>query len=688
MVQLTLVSARSNTEEESDSYKSLLRPLLNGLQWKGDERHIKEVLPSDGVKLTLQSFQDVMVHLGYNSLLRYGQADKLSKKSFPIMWVDAYGSPTIAMNESEVAQLKGNLVTFILFEARNKTDFKFETITISAVMKRFHSLLAQVVLISLLVGVLALAPTIYNMALYDTIIPTSSLKGLGMLFGGVSLALATECVLRHMRNKRLGYFGARIDHFIGCSVFERLLFLPPSYTERASVSAQLNRLRDFESVRDFFTGPLATLFFELPLILIYGITMACIGGSLAFIPVALLGAYVILIGAMNGRIKTASRISANAVSKRQEFLLETLTKLRAIRLSGWEHMWQTRYRQLSMEASMASFNSGMNAQVLEIISYVLMSLGGIATLGFGVVAVIDQTMTVGALIASMMLIWRIVAPMQLCCSSITRIQQLESSAKQVQRLLAMAPEHDPSMPGQSSLKLKGQVTFHRVSLRYAAESEPALLGVSFNIKPGQVIAVKGDNGSGKSSILKLILGLYTPQSGSVRLDGVDVRQFDPVDLRQAIAYVPQDMELLPGSVRDNLLYANPLATEKECYDALRHACALDEVNQLPQKIDTIVAGDQVEGISFILTQRLNLARAYLKTSSIILFDEASHSLGKENDVAFARMINQLRGRCTVILATHREDHMCLADQLLVMNKGELTYAGPPEQVLKTMQGKR
>jgi ATP-binding cassette, subfamily C, bacterial LapB len=685
---LTLVSSDGPQTEQEDPYKALLRPLLEVLQWQGDERHLREVLPADKMKLTLQEFQTVMVHLGFNTMLRYGRADQLSKKSFPLLWIDGFGQPSLAKNEGDIKQLKSSAVTFILFEARNKAEFKLEAVTIASVIKRFQSLLAQVTVISLLVGVIALAPTIYNMALYDTVIPSGSGQSMTMLLVGVGMALVAECIMRHMRNKRLAYFGARMDHFIGCSVFERLLFLPPVYTERASVAAQLNRLRDFESVRDFFTGPLATLFFELPLIAIYGVAMACIAGKLAFIPLILLGAYVALIAGMNGRIKNASRRSANAISKRQEFLLETLTKLRAIRLSGWEHVWQTRYRRLSSEASMASFSAGMNAQILEVISYVLMTLGGIATLGFGVVGVINQSLTVGALIASMMLIWRIVAPMQLCCSSITRIQQLEASAQQVQRLLAMSPEHDPVAPGLEGLALKGQITFHRVSLRYAADAEPALLGVSFNIKPGQIVAIKGDNGSGKSSILKLVLGLYTPQSGSVRLDGVDVRQFDPIDLRQAIAYVPQDMEVLPGTVRDNLLFANPLATERECYDALRHACALEEINQLPQKIDTVIAGDQVDAIPFMLTQRLNLARAYLKSSSIILFDEASHSLGRDNDIAFARMIDHLRGRCTVILATHREDHMRLADQLLVMTKGELTHAGPPDQVFKALQGRK
>lgn len=669
------------------AYTALIPRLLDSLQWKGEKIHLQQAMPASHTPMDLQQFRDLMAHLGYYSTLQEASVVEITASQYPLISVNEKGEPFFLEEPPKENLSSGRKFTFISFEIIPE-KIRSQEVTISSVLQRFQGVLTQSLLISLLVGILALAPTIYSMGLYDTVIPSDATKGLTMLFAGVMLALTGEMVLRHLRSKRLGFFGARLDHFIGSSVFERLLFLPPAYTERASVSAQLARLRDFESVRDFFTGPLATLFFELPLIGIYLIAMVVLSGKLAIIPVVLLGAYALLLWGMKGSLKTTARNSAEAISKRQEFLLETLTKLRAIRLSGWEQMWRRQYRKLSHEASIAGFKAGFTAQLIEVSSYVLMMLGGVATLGFGVIAVIHQNLSVGALIASMMLIWRIVAPMQLCCASVSRLQQLSSSTRQIQRLLSIAPEHDPYGQVRPLIRLKGQVNFHRVSLRYANDSEPALLGVSFGIKPGQVVAIKGDNGSGKSSILKLILGLYTPQSGSVRLDGVDIRQFDTMDLRQSIAYVPQEMEILPGTLRDNLLYANPLATAEQCLNALKLSCATEEVNRLPHGMDTLIAGEGAEGISFLLQQRINLARAYLKSTSLMLFDEASHSLGEENDIAFSAMVSHLRGRCTVILATHREDHMRLADILLVMNKGELTHAGPPDQVLKLLQKKQ
>lgn len=680
--------ARQNSPKPAPAHdwQAYLMPLLQALKWKGEIRQLHEAVPAHARHFDLEDFRDCMAHLGFASRLFHAVPKTLDARLLPYLIVEEGKAPVVLASEQELASASAEHCWILSFEAISAPVEM--NAPLRKTLKRFHPLLKQILLISFLIGGLALAPTFFNMAIYDHIIASGSASSLPMLVIGVMLALAAEIGFRHLRAKKLSYFGARIDHFVSCSVFERLMFLPPLYTERASVSAQLARLRDFESVREFFTGPLATLFFEMPLILIYLIAMIAIGGWLALVPFVLLIAYGALLFYMHGRMKDSSKAAANASSRKHEFLLESVTKLRAIRLSGLEDAWQQRYRHLSGEASHASFRSAFHAQALETASYVLMTLGGIATLGFGVMAVIDKSITTGTLIAAMMLMWRIVTPMQLAYASVTRLQQLAASTKQVQKLLGVAPERDPYAPPAPLPELEGRITFHRVSLRYGPESEPALLGVSFEARPGQIVAVRGSNGSGKSTILKLALGLYQPQSGSVRLDGVDIRQYDPLALRQSIAYVPQQVDLFPGTIRENLLFVDPAATEEACINALAQACALDELNALPNGLDTIIEGAKAEAVSFMFKQRLNLARAYLRPARIMLFDEPSHSLGAENDRAFAEMIARLRGHSTVLLVTHREDHMRLADQLLVLDKGELTHAGPPDQVISLLRGKR
>ncbi len=677
-----------DTAGEPSAWLKLTRPLLAGLAWKGSERALFEALPAAAAQLDMEGFRDTVARLGFTSRIRRGNPSALDVGWLPAIWLDKAGAPTLLVTPEDLAAAPNATRKILLFTPSEAPVIDPTPPSLIKTLKRFRPLLQQSIFLSLMIGGISLAPTFFNMALYDHVISSGSSNELTMLWVGVMLALGAEVFMRHLRAKRLAYFGARIDHFISCSVFERLLFLPPAFTERASVSAQLARLRDFTSVRDFFTGPLSSLFFEMPLIGVYLVVMAALSSWLALVPVFLLAAYAILLWVMNSRVKELARASANAVSLRHEFLLETMTRLRAIRLSGLEAVWQERWKQVSAAASMASFRAGFTAQIVEVASYVLMTLGGVATLGFGVMAVIDQYMTTGALIASMMLIWRIVAPMQLACASITRVQQLGSSTRQVQRLLSMPTEYDPNMPSALLIPTGGHLSFHRVTMRYAQDAEPALLGVSFEAKPGQIVAIRGGNGSGKSSVLKLALGLYQPQGGSVRLNGVDIRQINPLTLRQTITYVPQTVDFFPGTLRDNLLLAYPLATDEACMQALETACALEEVNRLPHGLDSIVAGEGAETISFLLKQRLNLARSYLRPAPIVLFDEASHSLGKENDIAFSRVISGLRGKSTVIIVTHREDHMLLSDILLVLNNGELTHAGPPDQVLTVLRGKR
>ncbi len=594
----------------------------------------------------------------------------------PMIYVHSNSRPVLLTHADDraIALPKGIVMSFAIPQSDSDMTIDSLTVGIKPILRRFNGLLGQIAFISLLIGALALAPTFYNMALYDHIIAADSGQRVIALLAGVMAALGLELGLRTVRNRQLGYFAARFDHLVNCSVFERLLFLPPALTEKASISAQLARLRDFETVREFMTGPLASLIFEMPLVLVYLGVMGALTGNLVFIPLALVLSYVGIMAAMRRSLQHSARRAANLTSQRQEFTLEMLTKLPAIRLAGLEAIWLNRYQNLTRDAANASFRNQYQAQILEVMSYALMTLGAITTLAWGVHKVILQDMTTGMLVGGMMMLWRIMAPLQVCCAAMTRLQQLMAGTQQVQRLLQM-PLETPGDTPVPSLQFKGHVTFSRVTLRYSTEAEPALLGVSFDVKPGQVVAIKGLNGSGKSSLLKLILGLYQPQGGAVRIDGMDLRQFDPRMIRQHIAYVPQALDFLPGTIRDNLHYAAPEATEEDCYAALAQACAIEEVMQLPKGLDTVVAGEHADAVPFLLQQRLNLARAYVKKAKIILCDEASQSLGKDNDDAFHRMIATQRGTATIFLVTHRDDHMRLADQILLMEKGELIATG-------------
>ncbi len=670
----------------SNDYSQAIDKVLQILDWHGTPREFSEAMPDSIDSMDLEQFQACMRRFGYKIIKRNCKPENLNKSDFPALHLkkDQY---ILLSDQNDLDFIANEKLTFISFKRVEQTHSVFTSV-IRNEIHRFSPLLKEILLISLIIGTISLAPILYNRIVYDHIIASGSSMGIWVIFAGVVAALTAEIWLRHKRNLKMAFFGGRIDHYVSCTVFERLLFLPPIYTERASTSSQIARLKDFESVREFFTSPLAALFFELPLTLIYLAIFIVIAGWLALVPIVLIACYIGLLVVIAPRLKSRSRLSAINVTKRQEFILETITKLRELRLAGLDEIWNSRYRSLSNQASFASFQSAFLAQTLETASYGLMIMGACATLAFGVVMAINQDISTGTLIATMMLMWRIIAPLQICCASFTKLQQLFSSTKQVEKLLSVPPEYNPTRQSiRMPALVKGGVSFHRVSLKYNPEAEPALLGVSLDVKPGQIVAIKGNNGSGKSTALKLILGLYQPQAGSVRIDNIDIRQFDPLLLRQSISYIPQHADFFPDTIKANLLFSNPAASDADMEEALSDAYALGELDLLPERLNTCINPEN-NNITDSLRQKLNLARAYLRKSQICLFDEASYSLGKENDLAFERKINQLRGKSTVIMATHREDHMRLADQLLFMNKGELTHAGPPIQVLNVLKGKK
>lgn len=208
----------------------------------------------------------------------------------------------------------------------------------------------------------------------------------------------------------------------------------------------------------------------------------------------------------------------------------------------------------------------------ENIAQAINLIAGAATLAIGAMFALDGTLTVGALIANMTLVWRMLTPLQALFVTLTRLEEIKSAVRGIDQLMALPSEGhaDCARPTAArGRRFAGHISFQRVVLRYAPHHEPAIGGVSFDIKSGQIVAVTGGNGCGKSSILKLVAGIYSPQMGAVLIDGVATRQLNPVDLRQSIAYLPQQSDLFSGTLADNLRLANPTATE----DALRDAVA-------------------------------------------------------------------------------------------------------------------
>jgi ATP-binding cassette subfamily C protein/ATP-binding cassette subfamily C protein LapB len=686
-------SALGGFTAASDLAASLL-PLLKALGWKGDPRHVAEALPHFANDLDVTGLRNVMSHLGFSSRPERLVMDTLDTRLLPCLFLPD-GKPALVLQklesgtatvfdagagETRTLQAAGVKGTAYLFSKIATDAGPVRQSWFKGVIERFRPLFWQAFFVTLLLNLFSLSTPLFVMSVYDKVIATGSLGMLTALSIGVGMALVTDSILRSVRARILAFVGARLDNIMGNNIFQHILSLPPGYTERATIGAQVSRIKDFESVREFFTGPLATVFMELPFAIFYFAIIGMLGGILALVPVISTALFVVIGMLIMPVVRKNVSIASRAASRRQEFLVETMGKMRAVKLAAGEHTWVERYREMSARAAMGGFKNGIFASVITTGSNMLIISSGLVTIMIGVLGVIDQSMTIGGLIAAMMLVWRVLSPLQTGFTMIQRVEQVRGSIRQIDGLMQLRPERDPKAMVAPLKNVKGRVVFSRVSLRYTNDADPALVGISFEVEPGEVVAVTGRNGSGKSTILKLLLGLYAPQAGSIRIDASDIRQIDPVEMRHAIAYVPQVCNLFHGTVAQNLRLANPTATNADIRWACEQADMWDEIMALPRGLETRIGDGAADHLPTSFVQKLSLSRAYLKRAPIMLFDEPVNGLDFEGDRTFMQAVETFRGQSTIFMVTHRPSHLRIADRILVFDSGYLRLAGPAEEV--------
>ncbi len=676
-----------------------LLPLLGALGWRGSPRHVAEALPHFADTLDLTGLLNVLANLGYSSRSTRLALRDVDPRLLPCLYVPDRGLAMVLLQrdgrairafdartdaEVDIARPRGRgrIYVFSPLEEDDPRRQAKQTGYVGKMADRFRPLIYQILAVSFFSNLLVLATPLFIMGVYDKVVATGSMTTLAFMVAGVMIALIGDSFLRGIRSRMIAFIGARLDHIIGNAIFERLLYLAPSFTERATIGAQVARLKDFEAIREFFTGPMATVVLEAPFVFVFVIVMAVLGGTLALIPLATILLFGVLAVTVLPILRDRVAASARAESKRQEFLVESLSKMRSLKTAGAEIQWRERYREISARAAMRGFATSKVQAVASTLAHVLVVGSGLTTLGWGVTKVLDGDMTVGGLIASMILVWRVLSPMQTAFLTMTQVEQVRASVRQIDNLMQLKPERDPNTRIRPLKRFKGAVTFSRVSLRYSPDADPALVGVTFDVAPGELCAVIGPNGCGKSTVLKLISGMYQPQAGSVRIDNVDIRQIDPLELRHAVSYVPQQSQLFFGTIAQNLRLANPVASDEELRWACAQADLLEDLEDLPDGLQTRVGDGRSEQFPASLTQRIALARAYIKRSPIMLFDEPVNGLDFESDKKFMRTLESMRGQATAFLITHRPSHLKLMDKIVILDGGLVRMAGPAKQVLE------
>ncbi|PCI06193.1 MAG: lantibiotic ABC transporter [Gammaproteobacteria bacterium] len=687
---------------DDSPYASCIIPLLKELGWHNYARELLEALPHFSNKLDLVDLRNILVNIGYESSPKKTCLSDIKPELYPCLFVTDEGEVRVLLNKENNKVSSFNAQTEE-YEIIRPTDISGTAYVFTdthpshgmtandagdswfyKLVSRFKHLIIHLLAMTCLINFVALTVPLFVMVIYDKVIAAKSSETLPYLITGVAVLLIADLILRYLRAQLLGSIAGRIDYLIGTETFRQLLFLPPVFTERSTVASQLSRLKQFDSVRDFFTGPNAAMTLEIPFAVLFISVIAILAGWLAIIPIAVILAYIIFGSFWMPHTSSTVLQSGVAKTNKQRMLMQSMDGRNEIKAIGGESVWWERFRETSGDSVMASYKTFIASSILNSVSQTLMTLAGAATVGFGTLMVINGDMTIGALIATMALVWRVLSPLQAAFLSYFKFQQLSKSITQINQLMRLKVEQHS---GQSSLllsQLEGRINVDRVSFRYGPEEDPALLGVSFDVNPGEMIAICGNTGAGKSTLIKLIAGMYRPQAGSFSIDDLDIRQLNSMDLRRAISYVPQITHMFHGTIAQNMRLNNVLATDGDLCRAAEEAGVLEDIISLPKGFETRIGDNAADHMPPGFLRALSMARAFVNPAQIILLDEPGTSLDYESDQRLIKQLKKLKGKHTIIMVSHRPSHIRIADKAVLMEHGMVKFTGDTDTVINMM----
>ena len=539
---------------------------------------------------------------------------------------------------------------------------------------------------ALLINVMALAMPLFTMNVYDRVIPNRAMETLWVLGLGVVLLIGIDMMLRSLRGYFIDLASARIDMQLSATIMERVLGVRME-SRPAAVGAFAANLRSFESVRDFITSASVTAFIDLPFAFLFVFVIAIIAWQLV-IPV-LLAIFAVAIYAyiLQHKMHELSETTYRAGALRNATLIESLTALETIKTQGAESVMQSKWEKsvafvsrVNNQMRFLSAAATNGAMEIQQLVNVVVVIAGVYLIG-------DGRLSMGGLIACTMLTSRAVAPLGQMVGLLMQYHNAKVSLASLEEVMARPVERPADAAFVHRPELKGNIEFRDVEFTYPNCSVTALKGFSCKIAAGEKVVVIGRIGSGKTTLQKLLLGLYQPTGGAVTIDGVDLRQLDPADLRRNIGYVAQDVTLFYGTLRDNIAIGAPYADDATILAAAEAAGLSDFVNRHPDGFEMMI-GERGESLSGGQRQGVAIARALLMDPPILLLDEPTSAMDFSSEQQFKQRLKATAAHKTVLIVTHRNSLLDLASRVIVVDDGRIVADGPRDQVIQALQSGR
>lgn len=550
-------------------------------------------------------------------------------------------------------------------------------------IKNTSSIYRDVIIASVVVNIFALVSPLFVMNIYDKVVPNLAFESLWVLAIGAGIAYIFDFVLKQLRGYLIDVAGKKIDIEVSSKLFAKVIGVPLE-KRSPSVGGMAKQLSEFDSVREFLSSATISALVDLPFALLFMFCIWLVAGDLVLFPIiasVLIISYTLLNQA---KLRKAIEESNKFSSLRHGHLIECLSSLESIKANGAEGVVQNAWQQMIGHTSSWLLKSKMiTNKVLNFASFIVqISVVGVVVLG--VYRVSDNLISMGGIIASVMLTGRAISPIAKLAGLMTRSNQTLSALRQLDTLMDQEGEFEDKAHLVSRTKLSGNINAENISFKYPNTDNTSLHPMSINIKQGEKVAIVGHNGSGKTTLAKLLLGLYQPTNGNIQFDGLNYQQIHPSDLRRNVGYLPQDITLFHGTIRDNILFGTRQVTEYQIIRAVQLSGVNVFTDNDSQGLDQQV-GESGSALSRGQRQSIALARAILNSPQILLLDEPTASLDARAEKQFVQSIHATAKDRTMLMITHKMDLLKLVDRIIVLDKGRLIIDGPKETVIEQLK---
>jgi len=542
----------------------------------------------------------------------------------------------------------------------------------------------DVLIASLLINLFVLASPLFTMNVYDRVVPNNAIETLWVFAIGVSIIYILDTFLKFTRTFLLESAAKKSDIIMSSIIFEKVLNLKME-NHPSSVGSFSSNLKDFDSIRSFLTNATMAAVIDLPFAIIFLIVISYIGGAIVLIPLATIFFIVSYAFFIKKPLRESIESSHEASAKKSAILIETLSNIETLKTLGTLSQVQYKWEESTGEIADKGLKSRMISASIPTITQLFIQLNTVMIIVYGVYQISEFNLSMGGLIAIVILTGKTLAPMGQVAGLMTNYEATLTSYHTLNDIISKTSERPTGKQFVQRPEFSGIIEFVDVTFSYPDTEVPALKNVSFVIKPGEHVAIIGRIGSGKSTIAKLILGLFEPDSGQILIDGIDLKQIDPADLRKNIGYVSQDIMLFRGTVKDNITFRATHATDGAMIRAAQISGTAEFIKKHPRGYEMPI-GERGQGLSGGQRQSIGIARAFLLDAPIMLMDEPSNAM---DQITEARLLHNLstnlQGR-TSLYVTQKMTLLNIVQRVIVMNDGKIFIDAPKEDALRQLQG--